>query len=469
MDQKRREEEALFRLSIIGPVVNRDLKRGELQPLLEGLARETYTEPDGNPRIFSWRTLEVWVGRYRTGGFPALLPKERSDRGSVKALPASIVQLILDMKREDPGRSARLILRELELAGALAKGAVSISTVNRILRKAGLSGPRMEVDVPARYRWIAAQSNDLWEGDALHGPKLIDPKTGKKRKIIIFGLLDDRSRLGVRVWAGFRENEESFLKVLYEAMARRGIPRALLLDRHGSFRGHDLRVLCAHLKIKLLYTRPGDGAGKGAKERFWRTTRQRLLNRIDYEKVETIDDLNLRLVTWLEEEYNHGPHSRLAGRTPMDAWGDDADEIQWVKDYGALEELFTGQITRKALKDSTISFRGKIYEVPTHLRGRKVTICYSLLNPQRVWVMDGEVEVPIGLVDPEANATRSRNVPVPQETPKPITGLNYPELLLDRVLGRSRKYIANLEEETSEESSSEDHEKEGESESCEVF
>ena len=27
MDQKRREEEALFRLSIIGQVVNRDLKR----------------------------------------------------------------------------------------------------------------------------------------------------------------------------------------------------------------------------------------------------------------------------------------------------------------------------------------------------------------------------------------------------------------------------------------------------------
>jgi transposase InsO family protein len=468
MDKKRREEEALFRLSIIGQVVNRDLKRGELRPLLEALAKKTYTGPDGNPRIFSWRSLEGWVGLYRKGGFPALLPKQRSDQGTVKVLPETIVKLILDMKQEDPGRSAPIILRELELAGVLAGRSLSVSTINRILRRAGLSGPRMELEVPARYRWIAAHSNDLWQGDALHGPRLIDPATGRKRKTIIFGLLDDRSRLGIRVWAGFRETEEAFLKVLYEAMARRGIPRALLLDRHGSFRGHDLRVLCAHLKIRLLYTRRGDGAGKGAKERFWRSVRRGLLNRLNYENVETIDDMNLRLVTWMEEEYNQRPHSRHGGRTPLDVWSDDADEIQWVRDYSALEAFFTGQVTRKALNDSTITFRGTIYEVPTHLRRRKVTLCYSLLNPERIWVMDGEVEVPIAPVDPEANAFRSRTVPPIQAAPKPVTGLNYVELLLDRVLGRSRAEDDQHEEED-QKNDERDSDTTKEGESCDVF
>ena len=468
MDKKRREEEALFRLSIIGPVVNRDLKRGELRPLLEELAAKTYTGPDGNPRIFSWRTLEGWVGRYRKGGFPALLPKQRSDHGTVKVLPQTIVQLILDMKREDPGRSAPIIRRELELAGVLAEGSLSVSTINRILRRAGLSGPRVELEARARYRWITAHANDLWQGDALHGPRLIDPVTGQKRKTIIFGLLDDRSRLGVRVWAGFRETQEAFLKVLYEAMARRGIPRALLLDQHGSFRGHDLRVLCAHLDIKLKYTRPRDGAGKGAKERYWRTTRQKFLNRLDYEKVQTIDDLNLRLVTWLEEEYNQGPHSRHGGRTPLDVWSDDADDIRWVQDYSALEAFFTGQVVRKALNDSTITFRGTIYEVPTHLRRRKVTLCYSLLNPERIWAMDGEVEVPIKPVDPEANAFRSRSVPPIQEAPKPVTGLNYIELLLDRVLGRSRTEV-NEHEERDQKNDERDSDTTKEGEPCEPF
>jgi putative transposase len=436
LDQKQREREALFRLSIIGCVVNRTLKRGELRALLEKLAAETYTGPDGNPHIFSWRTLEGWVGRYRKGGFAALLPKERSDRGRVKALPEPILKLIVDMKREDPGRSARLILRELELAGVLPRGAVSRSTVSRILRRAGLSGPRFELKVPARYRWVAAHSNELWQGDALHGPKLIDPATGQKRKTIIFGLLDDRSRLLVRLWAGFRETQEAFLKTLYEASSRRGIPRALLLDNHGSFRGHDVRVLCAHLGIRLISARPGDGSGKGGVERMWRTLRSGFLNRLDLTKVLTIDDLNLRLVTWVEEEYNQSFHSALGGRSPLDVWGEEAD--QWVEDYGALEALFVGRVTRRALRDSTVTFRGTVYEVPTHLRGRKVTLSYSLLSRERIWVIDGEVEVPIRPVDPEANATRTRQVGAPAEGPKPVTGLNSAELLLDRVLGRSR-------------------------------
>jgi hypothetical protein len=465
MDKKRREEEALFRLSIIGPVVNRDLKRGELRPLLEELAAKTYTGPDGNTRLFSWRTLEGWVGTYRKSGFCALLPKRRSDHGTVKVLPQTIVQLILDMKREDPGRSAPIIRRELELAGVLGGRSLSVSTINRILRRAGLSGPRMELEARARYRWIAAHANDLWQGDALHGPRLIDPATGQRRKTIIFGLLDDRSRLGVRVWAGFRETQEAFLKVLYDAMARRGIPGALLLDNHGSFRGHDLRVLCAHLGIKLKYARPKDGPGKGAKERSWRTVRQKFLNRLNYDKVLTIDDLNVRLVTWLEEEYNQGPHSRHGGRTPLDVWIDDIDRIQWVQDYSALEAFFTGQVTRKALNDSTITFRGIVYEVPTHLRRRKVTVCYSLLNPERIWVMDGEVEVPIKPVNPEANAFRSRTASAPPADPKPVTGLNYIELLLDRVLGRSRAEDDRHEEKDHERES--DTTKEGES--CTTF
>lgn len=468
MDQKRREEEALFRLSIIGPVVNRDLKRGELRPQLEALAIKTYTGPDGNPRIFSWRTLEKWVGVYRRGGFPALLPKQRSDQGVTRALPAPLVKLIRDMKREDPGRSAPYILRELELAGLLAPGAVSESTVQRLLRTAGLSGPQLEVTTPARYRWVAAHANDLWQGDALHGPKLMDPTTGRKRKTIIFGLLDDRSRLLVRLWAGFRETQEAFLHTFYEAMARRGIPRSLLLDNHGSFRGHDIKVLCAHLKVTLRYARPGDGAGKGALERLWRTLRSRLLRRLDYTKVVTIDDLNVRLVTWVEEEYNQSPHSTLGGRTPLDVWNDDAGEIQWVEDYTALEALFVGEITRKALKDSTISYHGTIYEIPTHLRGTKVTVRYSLLNPDRVWVMDGDVEVPLGPVDPEANAKRTRKVAPPPETPKTVTGLNAAELLLDRVLGRSRDEDDQHEEED-QKNDERDKDTTKEGEPCEAF
>ena len=186
MDKKRREEEALLRLSIIGPVVNRDLKRGELRPLLQELAAKTYTGPDGNPRIFSWRTLEGWVGRYRRDGFSALLPKQRSDHGTVKALPQAIVQLILDMKREDPGRSAPIIRRELELAGLITDRSLSVSTINRILRRAGLSGqgcsdgPGIQVAGGAVQLFFGVVLGQFsQQAQALHGLGLVYNADGK--------------------------------------------------------------------------------------------------------------------------------------------------------------------------------------------------------------------------------------------------------------------------------------------------
>ncbi len=47
-------------------------------------------------------------------GFDGLLPGERKDKGACRSIPLELQSLILDMKREDPGRSTPLILRELE-------------------------------------------------------------------------------------------------------------------------------------------------------------------------------------------------------------------------------------------------------------------------------------------------------------------------------------------------------------------
>ena len=61
--------------------------------------------------------------------------------------------------------------------------------------------------------------------------------------------------------------------------------------------------------------------------------------------------------------------------------------------------------------------------------------------------MDGETEVPIKEVDPEKNAYRSRKQPEVPKKPKPTTGLNSMELLLDKVLGRDTKKNKELNDE----------------------
>jgi hypothetical protein len=299
----------------------------------------------------------------------------------------------------------------------------------------------MEWDHAARYRWEAAMCGELWQADALHGPVLMNPATGRNQRVIVFGLIDDRSRLIPYVEGGFGETEHRFLAVLYQAMARRGIVRKLLLDNHASFSGYDLRLLCAKLGIHLVHSRPGDAPSKGKIERVWRTLRAQLIERLDLKQVTTLDEFNLRLWTWVETEYHHQPHSSLSGRTPLEVWESDADQIRWAEDHSQLEESFYGEVERLVRNDSTVQWRGVFYEVPPYLRRQRVRLRYALLDSTRVSVLDGGAEIPLRRVDPVDNAHRSRaaasTTPVAGDTPK--TGLNVAELILARAAGIAPK------------------------------
>jgi len=435
MNDDRRNQAALFRLAILGDLVHANLRRGELRLALSKKSKELWLCPDGKERKLAVKTMQAWYYRYRQYGFDGLLPKERSDKGVCRAISVDLQDLIVDMKREDPGRSIPMIIGELEGNGLVRKGVLSESTVGRLLAKKGLSGPKMELKVPARYRFVAASCGELWQGDACHGPKLFDPDSGRELRVKIFGLLDDKSRLVPYLRAGFHETQQDFLKILHEAVLRRGLPLKILLDNHGSFTGADVQLACAKLGIRLVYARPYDGPSKGKIERFWRTLRAHVLDRLDPEKIVTLDDLNLRLMTWAEADYNQRPHAGLSGRTPLSAWEEDADEIRWVEDPQSIDAAFVGSVERKVRNDSTCTLRGKTYETPPHLRGRSVELHYSLFDPRHVWVFDGSTQVFLREVDAVSNSTRSRSRPQSTNTSAPKkTGLNPVEDAMQRLL-----------------------------------
>ena len=436
MTDDQRRKEALFRYAVLGELLHRPLRRGDLRRGLRLLAGRVFTGADGRERSYAEKTLQEWYYRFRRGGFDALLPRPRSDRGKCRALDAELEELVVAMKREDPGRSGQLIFEELRRAGRLRRDEVSVSTIRRLLRREGLSGPQKELERPARLRWQASTSGELWQGDALHGPKLFDPSSGKEVRVKVFALIDDRSRLVPYLRADFHETQQAFLTVLLGAVLRRGRPHAVLLDNHGSFTGSDVEIACAKLESRLVFARPHDGAAKGKIERFWRTLRSRLLGRLDLEKINCLDDLNLRLSAWVEGEYNKRPHSSLSGKSPLEVFEEDYDEIRWVKDAASIEDAFTHSIMRSVRLDSTCQIYGDCYEVPPQLRGRSVEIHYSLLRPGQYWLLDGATRIPLREVDPEGNSGRARNgtpsEKKKEEKSKP-TGLNPVEDLLKRI------------------------------------
>jgi len=196
-----------------------------------------------------------------------------------------------------------------------------------------------------------------------------------------------------------------------------------------------LGARCLERDIRLVYARPGDGASKGKIERFWRTLRGHVLDRLAPGAVETIDDLNLRLMTWVNSEYNVRPHSGLSGQTPLSVFEEDADEIRFIRDVAEIESNFVAHVERTVKNDSTCSVAGRVYEVPAHLRRGKVTLYYEVLRPDTLWLEDGGVRVPVREVDAIGNSHRPRlrRTELPPKPPKP-TGLNAVEGILGRAL-----------------------------------
>ena len=92
MDDKA-EKVALFRFGLIAPLVLEVLPRGELTRRAQEIASRLYDIPDSKRRTVSVETVREWALRYRSGGFEALSPKPRQDRGQSRTLTPQLATL----------------------------------------------------------------------------------------------------------------------------------------------------------------------------------------------------------------------------------------------------------------------------------------------------------------------------------------------------------------------------------------
>ncbi len=126
------DPKALFRLSVLGPLISRERPaRGELQQLIRELSQREYTIPGTRRRHLGEKTIQAWFYAYRRQGLDALMPKPRADRGSSK-LDATLQEVILAAKRANPRRSVRQIVRLLEADGTVASQALTAPTTLRM-------------------------------------------------------------------------------------------------------------------------------------------------------------------------------------------------------------------------------------------------------------------------------------------------------------------------------------------------
>ena len=401
------EAVALFRAQVIGPLTARELSHGDLAEQLRRLAAKPFRPPwMAHSRTYAVTTLERWYYRYKAHGHEGLRPRPRSDRGYAQALTDEQRQLILRIAEERPEVSVTVLVRTLVADGRLQDDEVSEQTVRRFLAARGLDRRTRRLRVRGRRRrWQAAAPDNLWHADVCHGPSLkIEGRTVPLR---VHALLDDASRFIVAIRAFSTEREVDMLELLIQALRRGGPPMTLYLDNGSTYRGEALHLACARMGIRVVHAEPYDPQARGKMERFWGTLRGGCLDHLG--ACNSLHDVQVRLLAFIEQHYHGAPHGGLVGRCPADVYATNAPPRELITDED-LRDALTVRTRRRVRRDCTLSIGGIDWETDAgFLAGKRITVARTLFDPKTPpWIEHDDVRYDLTPVDPIANAARPR-------------------------------------------------------------
>jgi putative transposase len=388
-----RQSVALFRYGLIAEFVHLSPNTPGLYAKLREKAQQSYHIPGSTRTRVAAETLRDWLKRYRRGGFDALLPKPRTDRGRSRALPPLIADALLSLKEELPQLSIPQLIRIAYARGiGTASQPLPRATVHRLFSRAGLMRKCAQAISQDRRRFAFAHAGELWMSDVMHGPTVAIGERAQRRKTYLIAFLDDATRVIPYAAFALAENTQAFLPIFKQALQRRGQPARLYVDNGSNYRSQHLALVCAKLGIALIHSRPHQPEGRGKQERWFRTVRAQFLTRITPADTESLDALNRRLWTWVEE-YHHTPHSALEdGRTPLEQWALSADQVRLLDVHLDLDALFLFETKRRVQRDRTVSLNGTVFEVDAALVGESVILRFDPAAPAsrgvEVWHQD---------------------------------------------------------------------------------
>jgi putative transposase len=384
--------------------------------LVRELARATHTDPSGRSlRITRW-TLDRWIAEWQRAGFDALVP---SPRQSQPRTPPEVLELASALKKENPNRTAAQIRRILSAQHGWAPDE---RTLQRMFVRNGLT--RTGPAAPAVFgRFEADRPNEIWVGDALHGPRI------EGRKTYLFAFVDDHSRAVVGHRWGFAEDTVRLAAALRPALAARGVPEYVYVDNGSAFVDSWLLRACAKLGIKLVHSTPGRPQGRGKIERFFRTVNGEFVVEIASgdgkpgRQLQDLHELNRLFTAWVEKVYHQRVHSET-GMAPLTRWMTGAPFP--VPAAADLAEAFRWSEYRGVSKTALVSLHGNRYQVDPLLVGRRVELVFDPfdLTFMRVRLdgIDAGTAMPFQMTRHSHPKARPE---VPAEEPKPTTGIDY--------------------------------------------
>jgi putative transposase len=420
----RARDVALFRYSLIREAADPGLSTRQRGRLVRELAARPHAGPFGEPVTVSRPSLDRWIRAWRPGGFDALMPPARQ---VTLRTPAEVLELAAALKRENPARTAAQVARILRTSAGWSPAE---RTLQRHFVRLELTS-RPDGSPPVVFgRFEAARPNEMWTGDALHGPVI------GGRKTYLFAFIDDHSRLITGHRFGHAEDTVRLAAALRPALASRGVPERIYVDNGSAFVDAWLLRACAVLGVKLTHSTPGRPQGRGKIERFFGVVRDQFLVEITGDPagsgrrpVASIAELNRLFTAWTETVYHRRAHSET-GQAPSRRWADGwKDTTVALPGPAQLHEAFLWSERRTVRKTATVSLHGNTYQVDPSLALRKVELVFDPFDLTSIEVRwQGR---PAGKAVPHVIGRHSHPKARPEQPapPAPATGIDYMGLI----------------------------------------
>jgi len=405
------ERWAAFRFSVVGQLLAAPPPKGMLRRELKQLAARTWRHPiTASPVRFGLSTIERWyrcAKCERQDPLRVLRRKVRKDLGSQGSMSVAIRQALLAQYASHLSWS---VLLHYENLCALAETRTelrpipSYSTIQRFFRAQGLrkrrrrwaretdGTERAEARLAAREMrsYEAEYIGSLWHWDCHVGSRKVLTARGEWITPILFGVLDDRSRLACHLqWYLGAECAQNIVHGLSQAFMRRGLPRAAMSDNGVAMCAAEVTEGLARLGILHETTLPYVPAQNGKIEVLWASVEGRLLAMLERVADLTLEQLNEATQAWCEYEYNRKVHSET-GQTPLARFLAGPTVMRDSPDGATLRLAFTRTDSRtQRASDGTVVIDARRFEVPNPYRHlHRLRVRYASWDLTQVHLID---------------------------------------------------------------------------------
>lgn len=422
-----RDRWARLRFAIVGPLLAAPPKCGELRPLLRELAKKTYRHPLGDQPIrFGYSTLERWWYCCKNAEDPVAALREypRSHGGRRPSLSSTAIEVLRTHYGANPNWSAQLHadnLRAVLLEREPDTRIPSYSSVRRYLKAQGLfrrSKPKRDtagaIAAQQRLEQLEVRSYEseyvlaLVHADFHKGSRKVLTHGGELITPVLFGAIDDRSRLVCHLQWYSNERAETLVHGVSQAFARRGLPRMLMTDQGAAMKAEEFTEGLLRLGVQHRPTLPYSPYVNGKQENFWAQVEGRLMAMLQGEPLLSLELLNRATHAWCEQEYHHKVHREI-GTTPLKRYLAGPTVRRDCPGSEELRAAFRMQVRRRQRRsDGTVPIEGCRFEIPNRYRHlEKIYLRYARWDLSRVDLVDARTDMILSPVLPLDKATNA--------------------------------------------------------------